>query len=139
MTKVDEIKIGTNFIYFPLIAWSRNRNIRIVIGFVWFDGRSTILGYLRPDQFYTYHHHVVPPAWISLTLSRYFFLSFITSGRSSGLYPVSSQSYCMYVRAARPAFARPYVGVHRSTSFMSSSLLLQQFHACLVRLTWDGR
>ena len=29
---------------------------------------------------------------------------------------------CMYVRAGRPAFARPYVGVHRSTSLMSSSL-----------------
>ena len=32
----------------------------------------------------------------------------------------------MYVRDGRPAFARPYVRVHRSTSFMSSSLLLQQ-------------
>ena len=78
----------------------------------------------------------MPPAWISLTLSRHFSLSFIASGRSSGLHPVSSQSYCMYVRAGRPAFARPYVGVHRSTSLMSSSLLLQQCPACLVRLTW---
>ena len=42
----------------------------------------------------------------------------------------------MYVRAGRPAFARPYVEVHRSTSLMSSSLLLQQCPACLVRLTW---
>ena len=42
----------------------------------------------------------------------------------------------MYVLAGRPAFARPYVGVHRSTSLMSSSLLLQQCPACLVRLTW---
>ena len=33
-------------------------------------------------------------------------------------------------------FARPYVGVHRSTSLMSSSLLLQQCPAFLVRLTW---
>ena len=40
----------------------------------------------------------------------------------------------MYVRAGRPAFARPYVGVHRSTSLMSSSLFLQQCPACLVRL-----
>ena len=79
-----------------------------------------------------HHHHVVPPAWISLTLSRHFSLSFIVSGRSSGLHPVSSHSCCMYVRAGRPAFARPYVGVHRSTSLMSSSLLLQH---CLVRLT----
>ena len=29
----------------------------------------------------------------------------------------------MYVRAGRPAFARPCVGVHKSTSLMSSSLL----------------
>ena len=42
----------------------------------------------------------------------------------------------MYVRAGCPAFAQPYVGVHRSTSRMSSSLLLQQCPACLVRLTW---
>ena len=68
------------------------------------------------------------------------FLTFIASGRSSGLHPVSSHSCWMYVRAGRPAFARPYVGVHRSTSLMSSSLLLQQCPACLVRLTWiDGR
>ena len=73
-----------------------------------------------------HHHHVVPPARISLTLSRHFSLSFIVSGRSSGLHPVSSHSCCMYVRAGRPAFARPYVGVHWSTSLTSSSLLLQQ-------------
>ena len=42
----------------------------------------------------------------------------------------------MYVRVGRPAFARPYEGVHWSTSLMSSSLLLQQCPACLVRLTW---
>ena len=73
-----------------------------------------------------HHHHVVPLARISLTLSRRSSLSFIVPGRSSGLHPVSSYSCWMYVRAGRPAFARPYVGVHRSTSFMSSSLLLQQ-------------
>ena len=83
-----------------------------------------------------HHPHVVPLARISLTLSRHFSLSFIASGRSSGLHPVSSHHCCMYVRAGRPAFAWPYVGVHRSTSLMSSSLLLQQCSACLVRLTW---
>ena len=82
------------------------------------------------------HHHVVPPAQISLILSRHFSLSFIASGRSSGLHPVSIHSCCMYVLTGRPAFARPYVGVHRSTSLMSSSLLLQLCPACLVRLTW---
>ena len=71
------------------------------------------------------HHHVMPPARISLTLSHHISLSFIDSGRSSGLHPVSTQSCCMYVRGGRPAFSRPYVGVHRSTPLMISSLLLQ--------------
>ena len=84
---------------------------------------------------YSHHHHVVPLARISLTLSRHFSLSFIAFGRFSGLHPISSYSCCMYVRAGRPACAWPYVGVHRSTSLMSSSLLLQQCPACLVRLT----
>ena len=85
-------------------------------------------------HFCTFHHHVVPPARISLTLYHHFSWSLIASGRSSGLHPVSSQSCCMYVRAGHPAFARPYVGVHSSISLMSSSLLLQQCPACLVRL-----
>ena len=49
---------------------------------------------------YIYHHHhlhVMPLAQISLTLSRHFSPSFIASGRSSGLHPVSSHSCCMYV------------------------------------------
>ena len=83
-----------------------------------------------------HHHHVVPPVRISLTLSRFFSLSFIASGRSSGLQPVSSQSCCMYVRAGRPAFVQPYEGVHWSTSLKSSSPLLQQCPVCLVHLTW---
>ena len=64
-----------------------------------------------------YHHHVVPPARISLTLSRHSSLSFIASARSLGLHPVSSQSCC-------PAFVRPYEVGHRSTSLMSSSIFL---------------
>ena len=72
-----------------------------------------------------HHHHVMPLARISLTLSRHFSLSFIASGRSSELHPVSSHSCCMYVRAGRPAFAQPYVGVHHlwaCTCFSSSVL-----------------
>ena len=83
-----------------------------------------------------HNHHVVPQARISLTLSLHFSRSFIISGESPGLHPISSHSCWMYVRAGRPAFARPYVGVHRSTSLMSSSLFLQQWPACLVRLVW---
>ena len=94
-------------------------------------GTSTMIFSYGP----LHHHHVVPLARISLTFSRHFSLSFIASGRSSGLHPVFSHSCCMYVRAGRPAFAWPYVGVHRSTSLMNSSLLLQQCPACLVRLT----
>ena len=72
-----------------------------------------------------HHHHIVLAARISLTLSRHSSLSFIALGRSSGQHPVSSHSCWMYVRAGRPAFARPCVGIHKSTSLMSSSLLLQ--------------
>ena len=87
-------------------------------------------------NFHHHHHHIVLAARISLTLSRHSSLSFIALGRSSGQQPVSSHSCWMYVRAGRPAFARPCVGIHKSTSLMSSSLLLQQCPACLVRLTW---
>ena len=91
------------------------------------------------ENIWIFHHHlVVPHARIFLTLSCHFSLSFIASGRSSGLHSVSSQSCCMYVRAGRPAFARPYVGVHRNTSLMSLSLLLQQCPACLVRHDVDS-
>ena len=85
---------------------------------------------------YHHHHHIALVARISLTLSRHCSLSFIALGRSLGQHPVSSHSCWMYVRAGRHAFARPCVGVHRCTSLMSSSLLLQQCPACLVRLTW---
>ena len=83
-----------------------------------------------------HHHHVSPSTRISLTLSRHASLSSIASVRSSGLHPVSTQSCCMYVRAGRSSFARPYEGAHKSTPLMSSSLLLLQCLACLVRLIW---
>ena len=83
-----------------------------------------------------HHHYVMPQARMSLILSRHFSQSLISSGRSSGQHPVSSHSCWMYVRAGCPAFAQPCVGVHKSTSLMSSFLLLQQCPACLVRLTW---
>ena len=95
-----------------------------------------LLLYIHNTYHHHYHlHHVVPLVQIFLTLSRHFSLPFIAYGRSSGLHPVSSHSCWMYVPAGRPAFARPYVGVHRSTSLMSSFLLLQQCPACLARLT----
>ena len=47
---------------------------------------------------------------------------------------ISTQSCRVQVRAGRLAFAQPCKGVHRGTSLMSTSLLLQQCLACLVRL-----
>ena len=108
--------------------------ICIYISFLWPFPIVLVEECLRFLKSYHHHHHVVLLARISLTLSRHFSPSFIAFGRSSGLHPVSSHSCCKYVQAGRPTFAWPYVGVHRSTSQMSSSLLLQQCPACLVRL-----
>ena len=91
--------------------------------------------YVNTD-IYHHHHHVVRLARISLTRFLHVSLSFMASGRSSGLHPVSSHSCCMYVRASRPTFDWPYAGVHRSTSLTISSLLLQQCPACLDRLAF---
>ena len=90
------------------------------------DGLQWVSSDFDDSSQYTHHHHhhVVPLTRISQTLSRHFSLSFIASGWSSELHPVSSHSCCMYVRASRPSFPWPYVGVHRSTSLMNSSLLL---------------
>ena len=111
-----------NYIYylfsFCLVLWHSNP--------CWlFNAKSCLYIY-----HHHHHHHDALPARISQTLSRRFSLSFI----ATGLHPVSSHSCCMYVRAGRPAFAGLYEGIHRSTSLMSSSLLLQHCPACLVRI-----
>ena len=72
--------------------------------------------------------------WHSLATSRYR-LSPLAGLQGYIPYPHIA-AVCMNIRAGRPAFARPYVGVYRGTSLMSSSLFLQQCPACLVRLTW---
>ena len=84
-----------------------------------------------------HHRHIVPPARISLILSLHFSLSFIASGRSSELHPVSSHSCCMYICSSwSSCFGSAVCGVHWSTSLMSLSLLPQQCPACLVRRIW---
>ena len=115
------------------------RDIKLIFSFdcyyIYLQDKHSFFEFLVSviNHYHIHHHpHVVPPAWISLTLSRHFSLSFIAFGRSSGLHPVSSNSCYIYVRAGRPAFALPYAG---STSLMSSALLLQQCPPCLVRLT----
>ena len=73
---------------------------------------------------------VLPLSRISLTLSRHSSLSSIAFSRSSKLHTVSIQSCCRYVQAGRPTPARPCHGVHKRTSVMSSSLLLEQWTEC---------
>ena len=88
---------------------------------------------------YTYQYIIIVVIIMSSHRHRYPWPSLSTSpyrSSSSGIHPVSSHSCCMYVRAGHPAFAWLYGGVHRSTSLMSLSLLLQQCPACLVCLTW---
>ena len=87
-----------------------------------------------PSAFINPHHHIMLFARISLTLFRDSSLSSITSGRSSKLHPVFVQSYCRYVLAGRPILASLCEGVHGRTLLMSSSLHLQHYPACLVRL-----
>ena len=97
------------------LAWSKMQaascwiQIQVVNSFSYDDDDDN--GYVLSHH----HHHIVLAARISLTLSRHSSLSFIALGRSSGQHPVSSHSCWMYVRAGRPAFARPCVGIHKST------------------------
>ena len=91
---------------------------------------------LNENNHHQHHHHVALSARVSLTLSHHQSLSSIAPERSSRLHAVSTQSCCILVLAGRPASARPCEEVHRNISLMSSSLLLQQCLACLVRLTW---
>ena len=121
--------------------WPRYRSLEVRVEFnvtlvIWNYTAECKLPVLQRNHHHHHHHHDVPLARISLTLLCHSSRSFIASGRSPGLHTVSSHSCCMYVQAGRPTFARPYVGVYRSTSLMSSSLLLQQCPACLVRVTW---
>ena len=87
-----------------------------------------------------HHDHVMPLARISLTLSRHFSLSFIPSGRSSGLPPVSSHSCFMYVLAGRPAFARPFWGPYEyiTYEFVSASPVVSCQPGICPR-KWDAR
>ena len=82
------------------------------------------------------HIHVVLLARIFLVHKRYSSLSSVAPGRSSRLHPVSAQSDCRQVLGGRPTFACLCKEVHRSTSLMSSALLLQQCPTCQVRLIW---
>ena len=85
---------------------------------------------------YIYIYQVTRIAQRPSTLFRHPSLTFIAPDWHSRLHPVSTQSWCLQVFDGRPTLARPCVGVHKRTSLMNSSLLLQQCPACLVHLTW---
>ena len=82
---------------------------------------------------YIYHHHVVPPARISLTHSRHFSLLFIASGRSSGLHRVSSHScwsscFCTAICGGPPEYiAYELVLASTAVSDVSGSSNLYSF------------
>ena len=103
----------------------------LLFGLVWFYNISTIVVHLMPNPLYTYihhhHHHVAPSARISLTLFRH-----------PPLLPSGLQSYVPYQhRASVSRFELVFLPlfVHMKGPLMSSSLLLQQFPTCLVRLS----
>ena len=75
------------------------------------------------------HQHGYP--WLSLVTPPYR-SSLLAGPQGYTPYPHRA-AVCRF--AGHTAFARPYEGVHRSTSLMSLSLLLQQCPAFLVRLT----
>ena len=91
---------------------------------------------VRPCIYHHHHHHIVLAARISLTLSRHSSLSFIALGRSSGQQPVSSHSCWMYVRAGRPAFARPCVGIHSSWKLKK---ILYQLFSIKIYQKWSWK
>ena len=73
---------------------------------------------------------------LSLPFFLYLSLSSLTSTMPFKLHPISAPSRYRYDLSGQPILARSRVAVHRRTSFMSSSLVLQQCHECLVRLIW---
>ena len=94
----------------------------------------------QKDLFENYHYQIEIFKAISssrsLTLTRHPPLSSVAPGRSSRLHPVSAHSWCMEVFAGPSTLVYPCVSIHKRTSLMSSSLLLQQCPGYFVRLTW---
>ena len=82
-----------------------------------------------------HHHHVAPSAQISLTLSLSTppYRPSLSAG-PQGYIPYRHRAAVCMFQPGRPAFAQLCEEVHKRTSLMSSSLLLQQCPACLVCL-----
>ena len=79
-----------------------------------------------------HHHHVMPLARISPTLSHHSSLLSIAFGKSFTLYPVSIQS-CL---ASRPTPTLPYDGGPQENTNYEFDFTPLVGLACLVRLVW---
>ena len=106
----------------------------IWFGLVGFYGISTTEVYLMTNPLYTYIIIII--IIMSLCQHRYFWPS-LAIPPYCPLLPAGLQGYIPYRYVGSSwtsCLCRPCEGVHMSTSLMSSSLLLQQCPACLVRL-----
>ena len=82
-----------------------------------------------------HHHHIVPVVRISLiSLATFPYRSSPLAGLLDYLPYPHIVAECVFVLVVL-LLCSPCVGVHKSTSLMRSSLLLQQCPACLVLLT----
>ena len=76
---------------------------------------------------------------LALSLSHHPSTSAIALGKSTRRHPVFVPCWWMKIFASQWTLVCLCVGVHKRTSLMSSSLLLQQCHAYLARLEWFVR
>ena len=126
-------------IYLYILIFPRQNvlwNFKIKSHFTFRLFLNIVLIFMRATIYISSSSCRVSSTYLPDFLSRHPSPSSIAPRRSSKLYPVSAQSCCIYVVSGRPAFARPREGVYWRISLMSSSFLLQQCPACLVRLTW---
>ena len=111
------------YVFYTILRWKSKKRLSIHIS-TW-----------RWCCWVSCHHHVMLLARISLTPSLspsvFYHLSLLAGLPGYILHPHKAA-----VLAGRPTFARPCEGVHGRRSLMSSSLLLQQCPACLIRLIW---
>ena len=93
--------------------------------------------FVQIEQFHYLQRSIIISYLKTYRCDKLFVLGIIASGRSSRSHPVSAQSCCIKGSSWSSCLLLVHVeGVHRSMSLMSSSQLLQQRPACLVRLTW---
>ena len=70
-------------------------------------------------------------ACLSVCLSHSLSLSTLAPDKFSKLHLVSMLDWCKWILTGQPTLSRPCFGVHRRTSLMISSFLLQQCRTCI--------